>query len=86
MDYYTIGVVFDPSSSKQYTYKVYNDVSLAVGDYVAVSAPGLKVAMVKAVHNEPKDTEGYDYKFIAGTVVIIPPKETAPCPKSPSRL
>ena len=85
-DYYTVGIIFDAMSPKQYTYKVSNGVHLNIGDYVAVGAPGLKVVQVKAIHEEPKDTEGYDYKFIAGLVTILPQPVEAPKPDAPSRL
>jgi len=70
-DYYTIGVVFEPNS-KLYTYKVISSVKLNEGDYVAVAAPGLKVVQVAAIHEEKQDTRDFEYKFIKGTVTLLP--------------
>lgn len=84
-DYYTIGVIYEPRNPKQYTFKVPNTCKLAIDDYVAVNSNGLTLVQVKAIHNEPKDTESYEYKFIAGTLNRLP--EIVPAPSSaPNRL
>jgi len=83
-EYYTISVTFDPSSNKNYTYKVPNSLKLEVLNYIVVAAPGLKVVQVTAIHEEKQDIGDFEYKFIKGTVTLLPPIAPKPIAPKPS--